>query len=287
MRRYGLLLVFAAAAGLVVTAQDKGPPPPTDAEAAIKAPAGEYAKAAAAFWTAEGELTDAHRGRAAIEAAPAEQFKVQPRAAVTLAVESVRVIARGTAVATGSVTATLPGEPPAETGYSGVFAREGDAWKLAALSEWHPDPADDTPLTALDWLAGEWAATGAGGTVKLVYAWDGTKTFLRGTYTATKDGKPVAAGTHVLGRDPAGGLRGWVFENTGAIGDEGWVQDGPDGWLVDSANTAPDGTVLMAVNVLRRLGPDAFTWQPTVRSAGTTPLPDLPPVKATRVNAAK
>ena len=51
--------------------------------------------------------------------------------------------------------------------------------------------------------------------------------------------------------------------------------------------TLPDTSEVTAVNILIPLGKDAFTWQSTERTAAGSELPDLPPLKVTRVKADK
>jgi uncharacterized protein (TIGR02246 family) len=315
MSRYGLMLAAAVAAGTAVAvtsldrspAQDKGspaaPPPavtqPDGPEAVIRKLGEEYvkaynagdAKAVAAFWTADGEYTDPDgetvRGRAAIEKDFAEFFKAHPKATIETKPGSLRLIGRATAVAEGTAAVRLPGDAhPAETRYSALLVREDDGWKLASVRESETDPATEVTTKNLEWLVGEWAAKGDGGELRITYAWDEGKTFLHGKYALTKDGKPVSSGTQVIGTNPGGGLRSWVFDGSGTFGEGVWVRDG-DRWVNEAAGTLPDGTETTAVNILIPLGPDAFTWQSTERTAGEVDLPDSPPVKVTRVKAGK
>ncbi|HET6574805.1 MAG TPA: hypothetical protein VFG68_14465, partial [Fimbriiglobus sp.] len=92
--------------------------------------------------------------------------------------------------------------------------------------------------------------------MRIRYAWDENKAFLRGAYTLTKDGKPVSSGTQVIGQNPLGGLRAWVFDGSGTFGEAVWTRDGSR-WLAESSATLPDGTDATAVNVLIPLGPAA------------------------------
>ena len=309
MRRFGLFLAAAVAAVALTghrdrsAAQDKAAPataaqPDAKAdgpEAEVRALGKAYttafnagdAKAVAAFWTEDGEYTDPDgettRGRAAIEKSLADQFKAQPKATVEVKVDAVRVFGRATVVADGSMTARVPGvADPAVTRFSALFVREDGGWKVASVREWEPDPATDVTLADVEWLVGEWAAKGPGGEVSIHYEWDATKTFINGRYTVTKDGKVAASGTQVIGRNPAGGLRSWLFDGSGPTGDSEWTRDGSR-WLVEAAGTRPDGSEMTAVYVLMPLGADAFTWQSTQRTAGGAALPDQPPVKVTRV----
>lgn len=257
----------------------------------VKAFNAQDAKAAAALWTAEGEYIDpdgeAVTGRAAIEKGLAETSKANPKARVEIDVETVRALGRGTAASEGVVRRTTAGEKSATvTRYSALHVQEDGAWRTASVREWITDPTLELTPKHLDWLIGDWAAKGEGGELKITYAWDEAKAFLRGTYSLTKDGSAVSSGTHVLGRNAAGGVRSWTFDSSGTTVDGLWVKD-DERWVNEATGVLPDGTEITSVNVLIRLGPDAFTWQTTDREANGVPLPALPPVKVTRAKAGK
>jgi uncharacterized protein (TIGR02246 family) len=301
MKRYGLTAVVAAlAAGVwAAWAQPPARQPGGDEAAGVRKLAADYteafnagdATAVARAWTADGEYTDpdgdTHRGWTAIEKEFAATFATNPKATVEITVETVRPLGKQVAAVEGTAKTRSPADPePAVSRFSGVFAREDDGWRIASLTDWVPDAAADVPVADLGWLVGEWAAKGDGGDLKVMYAWDEAKAFLRGSYTITRDGKAAATGLHVIGRDPLGGLRGWVFDRSGAFGEAAWSRDGSR-WLADSVGALPDGSELAATAVLVPLGPDAFTWQAVGRTAGGAELPDDPPVKVTRVKPTK
>jgi uncharacterized protein (TIGR02246 family) len=269
---------------------------PGDAEAGVRAMAAEYARAfnagdaraAAALWTDAGEYQGADgavlRGRAAIEKKLAAFFKVNPKARAEVRVESVKAMGRGLAHATGVVAVKLPGHYAAsESRYVALYVPEDGKWLAASVREWVPDPATALTPKQLEWLLGEWTSRGQGGSeVKMVYAWDDDKVFITGKYTVTKDGKTVSKGTQVIGRNPAGGLRSWMFDNTGTTSDGLWTHDG-DHWVNKARGVLPDGMEVHSVNVIIPLGPDAFTWQTTEREIDGVRVAALPPIKVTRV----
>ena len=265
------------------------------AEAGIKAITAEYqkafnagdAKAAAALWTAEGEYVpiegDIIIGRAELEKSLAEYFKAHPKATAEVEVKSVKVIGRGTASAEGVVRLKLPGnDPVVESRYTALHVLEDGKWLAASVKEWVPDPATSVTPKDIEWLIGEWTAKGEAGELKITYAWDENKVFLNGKYTITKDGKTVSSGTQVIGTNPLGGLRSWMFDSSGTTCDSVWVRDDKR-WVSDALGLLPDGTEIISTNVIVPLGPDAFTWQTTEREADGVPLPALPPIKITRV----
>ena len=312
-RRIVLAAVVLAATGLLgwlVSAQPwsaalaqqkpgpQGAPSPAKgegAEAGIKAITADYvkafnaadAKAAAGLWTAEGEYVGADgeeiKGRAEMEKSLAAYFKAHPKATVEIRVESVRVMGRGLASAEGVVALKLPGSDAAtESRYTALHVLDDGQWLAATVREWVPDPATDVTPKQLEWLVGEWTAKGEGGELKIVYRWDDGQVFLTGKYTLTKDGKTVSAGTQVIGRNPTGGLRSWLFDSKGTTSDGLWVRDDKR-WINEANGMLPDGTEIHSVNVLIPLGPDAFTWQTTEREVDGVSVPGLPPVKVTRV----
>jgi hypothetical protein len=87
--------------------------------------------------------------------------------------------------------------------------------------------------------------------------------------------------------DPAtGALHTWTFEADGGVGEADWNRDG-DHWVLDAAGTSSDGRQLTETNILRRVNDDTFTWQSVDRTLDDNTIPDLPPVKVTRVKTEK
>jgi uncharacterized protein (TIGR02246 family) len=317
MYRWGVMLVAAiAAGGLVgwiatadrtpsVQAQAPRPVDPAQAtrpaepalppEAGIKAITAAYAKAynaadaraAAALWTTDGEYVgddgEEIKGRDNIEKSLAKFFKDNPKATAEVRVESVRQLGRGLASAEGVVALKMPGnDPVVESRYTALHVLEDGVWRAASVREWVPDPATTVTPQQLEWLIGEWTAKGDGGDLRIVYAWDENKVFITGKFTITKEGKTVTSGTQVIGRNPKGGLRSWLFDSNGTTSDGYWERD-DDRWINEAEGVLSDGTEIKSVNVLIKLGPDAFTWQTTERTIDDIPVQALPPIKVTRV----
>lgn len=265
------------------------------AEAGIKAAVAEYtkafnaadAKAAAALWTAEGEYIDddgtAQHGREAIEKGLAEFFKANPKATIEIQIENVRALGRGTASCEGAVKVTVPGDDtPNESRYTALHVLEDGKWHAASVKEWATDPGTDLAVKQMEWIIGEWGAKGPNGEVKMTYKWDANKVFINGSYEITKDGKQLSSGTQIIGRNPGGGLRTWMFDGSGTTSDGLWVKDGTR-WINEAIGVLADGTEITSLNIVVLLSADAFTWQTTDRAANGVPLPALPPIKVTRV----
>lgn len=249
------------------------------------------AKAVAAFWTKEGEYIgpdgETIRGREAIEKEYAGFFTKHPRASVAVHVESVRLLGRYTALEEGSLELRLAGEKqPDVSRYSVLHVKEDDGWRVASVREWVPDPAELVSPRDLEWLIGDWVAKADGGELRIRYAWDEDKVYLRGRYTLKRGDTVLSSGTQVIGKNPSGGLRSWLFDSSGSFGESLWANDGGR-WVIDAAATLPDGSDVTAVNLFIPLGKDAFTWQSIERTAAGSELPGTPPLRVTRVKAEK
>ncbi len=249
------------------------------------------AKAVAAFWTKDGEYVgpdgDTLRGRAAITKGYAEFMKNNPGARLEVTIDSVRLLGRHTALEEGTLKLVLPDNPePGVSRYSVLHVREEDGWRMASVREWVPDPQELVSLKDVAWLLGDWVARADKDELRIRYSWDEGGAFLRGRYTLKRDGKVFSSGTQIIGKDPRGGLRSWIFDSGGVFGESGWTRDG-DRWVIEAGGTLPDGSEVTAVNFLIPTGKDSFTWQSVERTAAGSPLPDTPPLKVTRVKAEK
>jgi uncharacterized protein (TIGR02246 family) len=246
------------------------------------------AKAAAALWTENGEFTDIDgsivRGRTELEKMYAETFKSSPPGKAEIRVESVRMLGNNLATSEGIIHFTAAGgKEPEVTRYAGLHVREGDHWLTASAREWVPDPTELIKLSDLDWLIGEWEAKRDDREVQTSYTWGDEKAFIQCRYKITEKGKVVASGTEMIAKDPTTGhLRAWLFDRSGTLAEAVWERDGKR-WLVEVAGTLPDGSELAAVNALVPIGKDAFTWVSIDRSVGGQPLPNVAPLKVTRV----
>ncbi|WP_020469489.1 YybH family protein [Zavarzinella formosa] len=275
---------------------EKPPPVKADsAEAGIRKITDDYvkafnakdAKAIAGLFTTDGDFIgpDGEElvGRAAIEADYAESFKATPKGVVEVQIETIRPMGRGIARAVGVAKLKIPGSDVAgESKYSAIHVLEDGQWRVASLREWIPDPAVDVTVGDLGWLAGDWTAKGDGGELKISYAWDENKTFLQAKYAITKNGKTVTSGMQIIGTNPDGGLKSWMFDGSGTTSEGVWTRD-DNRWLIESLGVLPDGTAVAAQNLISPLGPDSFTWRTMERSVDNVSLSAPPPVKVTRV----
>jgi uncharacterized protein (TIGR02246 family) len=297
------VLLGAAAAGWAWAKDDPKPVAGREADdAAIRKVSAEFAravsagdaKAVAAFWTESGEYRADEaapiQGRAALEKAYAGFLAKRPKVAAEAKIDAIRFLGKDIALEEGKFTVRpADGAGPAVTRhYSTLYGREGGQWKFALVKEWAPDAAG-AELADLSWLVGTWTTKQGDREATSTYEWAGNKKFLKVLFAVkdAKTGKELTSGVQVIGIDPATRtIRSWLFGSDGAIGEANWSWDGEQ-WTVDSAGTLADGGSTTARNFLRRTAADAFTWHSVLRTDNGQRLPDIPPVKVTRVPASK
>ena len=114
------------------------------------------------------------------------------------------------------------------------------------------------------------------------YEWTANKSFIRCQFSVTRDGK-TDPGMQMIGKDPAtGALRVWTFEDAGGVGETEVTRDGKK-WVFAARGSTADGKVLTATNIMTPVDADSFLWQSVERTLDGDALPDLPPIKVTRV----
>ena len=241
-------------------------------------------KAVAALWTAEGEYTSddetTFRGRAALEKDYADMFAKNPGNGLEVEIDTLRFPSRDTAVVEGHFKLRQGKKKElAISRCSFLYAREDGKWLIAIAREW---PGDGLGLRDLEWLIGTWEAKRDGTTVTTKYEWTANKSFIRCQFSVTNDGK-TSTGMQMIGKDPGTGLlRSWTFEDEGGIGDTTITRDGKK-WIHTAAGVTADGSELTATNILTPVDNDSFLWQVVGRTIDDEELPDLPPIKVTRV----
>jgi uncharacterized protein (TIGR02246 family) len=242
------------------------------------------AKAVAAFWTEDGEYITEDgttiRGRADLEAAYAKALAKNKKLKLEVNIESIRFPSKDTAIEEGyGRVYRNPGENPEASRYSVLHVREGGKWLMALLREW---PTEGVSLQDLDWLIGTWQVKKDDSEIRTTYEWDNNKNSIHCRITIKSPGRNISA-TQILLKDPRNGqLRSWIFEDDGGFGDGAWTKDGKR-WVIEASGVQADGGELTARNIMTPVDKDTFVWQSTMRTLDDEELPDIAPVKVTRV----
>jgi uncharacterized protein (TIGR02246 family) len=301
-----LSIPLAALLGIVIAAENapNNSAPPTSRavdEKAIRelaqALAAAFEKGDAAafanFWTAEGEYCDEGsepiRGRDALVKAYGDFFAKRTGAKASVKTESVRFLGQDAALEEGTFTVQSPGMPAKANRYSSLYVREGGHWLIGMMKEWNDESTSRASLQDLAWLIGNWEAESPAGKVQSSYEWAENEHFIICKYSASfnKSAKVKArAGMQIIGLDPqTGQVRAWTFDADGGFGESFWTCDG-DRWSIRSSGTVGDGSESTSLNFLTRAGHDAFTWRSVQRTHGNENMPDIGPIKVSRVKSA-
>jgi uncharacterized protein (TIGR02246 family) len=249
-----------------------------------RALAGGDAKALANLWTEEGEYIAEDgttiRGRAALEAAYKKFFAKHPKVKVDATIDAIRFVSRDSAIEEGVARLHKDKGGIAETSrYSTLYVREDGQWRIAVLREGADEGAT---LHDLEWIIGTWTAKTEDGEVRTTYEWDENKTFIRVRITM-KDKDKTTTATQTIGKDPrTDGLRSWLFGSDGGFGEASWTLDGKR-WVLEATGVTADGSEMTATNILTPIDKDSFSWQSIDRARDGEDLPNVAPIKVTRV----
>lgn len=246
------------------------------------------AKAVAAHWTSEGEYVaddgTKYQGRKELEKVYTEYFVKNKNLKVAIDMESVRFPSANTAVEEGTLKLrkAKSGDFVASK-YSVLHVKEDGKWLMAIVREW---PGEGVSLHNLDWLIGTWQSKRDDVEVLSTYTWGEQKHFLLMNFTIKEKDRTIKGKQYITRDASTGLLRSWTFEDHGSFAEGVWVHEGKK-WMIDSSGVLPSGARLTATNIMTPLDENNFLWQSVERTLDEEPLPDVAPVKVTRVKSTK
>lgn len=252
---------------------------------------GGNAKEVAALWTEDGKLIgesgEVFKGRPAIEEAYAAFFKRNPKARISVTIESIDFPAPGFAIEDGLTTCAVePSATPTGCFYSVVHVFKDGKWRIASASEMHAEaPPEVSRLGDLGWLIGKWQTKTDDTTVRANFHWVVDGKFIQRDYSIEKNGKVTTSGFHLIGWDPQRGqIRSWHFDATGAHGMGFWTAI-PEGWSIHSEGTLADGTPISSNDIIVCVPgqKNVVGWKSINRMAGPVHLPDVREIVLDRV----
>jgi len=224
-----------------------------------------------------------HEGRDAIRAVLAKAFAAAPGRTIQFAVEKVRPVGDDVIIETGSAAVTAPDGEESVSAYTTVYAKDGDEWRIAQVTETAPEtePSPASQLGALRWLEGTWKGENSKRPVTLKISEAQNGNFLTINYSFGQDGDQGTS-TEVVGFDAASDqVRSWTFDSEGGFSEATWQPDGSN-WLVVSKSVNPDGSRASSqLDIRPTADGKSFTVEGYNRESGGVPMPKLGPIKFT------
>jgi uncharacterized protein (TIGR02246 family) len=238
------------------------------------------AQAVAALWTKDGDYTDdsgqTFVGRDAIEKDYAAFFAENPKARIRVVVDKLRLLSDTAAVEDGRATEDpLPLGPPAVGKYMAVHVKVDGKWLMSTVRETRVEtPSAYHRVADLEWLIGTWTAEENGAKSESVCRWVANKSFVERRYTVTRPDGTTTSGVQLIGWNPEEGrVQSWNFSSDGGYAVGVW-EPASGGWSAEVRGATGDGRRTTAVNRLKRLDDNAYTWQSVDRTVDGAALPD-------------
>ena len=270
--------------------------PPAD-EAAIRKTVAAYvqafgkhdAEALADLWSPEAVYTNRLTGEQAVgRPAIAEQFaalfKEQPDLKLDVNVESVQLLSPNTAVEHGTARLLAPKAEPEEVKYMAVYVKRNGKWLLDRVTDGtEPEaPSHYEQLKVLEWMVGSWVDEDDNARIETDCNWTKNRNFLTRSFSIAVGDRIDMAGMQIVGWDPAAKtIRSWTFDSDGGFSEATWTHK-KDRWFIHNTGVLADGRKASAVNVIKPVDDNSFTWQTVERTAGGELLPNIAEVQIVR-----
>ena len=253
------------------------------------------AKALAALWSPEAVYVDPETGEEAvgreeIEKEFAETFKGLKDAKLEVDAKSIKFLSPNVAVENGTARVVRPKEEPDESTYAALFVKRDGKWLLDRVKEDQP-PAPLTPppsnyehLKDLEWMVGSWIDNDENNqtTIQTDCQWAKNKNFMTRSFAVVIGDQVNMAGMQIIGWDPtAKRIRSWIFDSDGGFAEGKWTHK-ENRWLIQQTGTLPDGGKSSAVNIMKQIDNDSFTWRSVQRSVNGDILPNVDEVTVVR-----
>jgi uncharacterized protein (TIGR02246 family) len=245
-------------------------------EAAIRQKTQSYAEAynrkdadaIAQFWLEDAEYTNLMtgytvEGREAIREEFEDIFSEGEDVNLEMSTGLVAFPKMGEAVETGIYTVSIPDQPSKKFRYRLFYTYSDGDWYLSREGELEEleFASNYENLKELEWLIGKWEDADDEVYVESEYRWDENKNFIRHTFKVDVIGKKEIEGERIIGWDPVNGtIRSWQFDSRGGFAEAEWYKEG-DRWVIESANTLPDGRLASQIQVVTPEEQDSFIYE--------------------------
>ncbi len=241
------------------------------------------AKALADLWSPEAVYVDPETGERAvghdqIEKEFAETFAGMKDAKLEVDVKSINFLSPNVALESGTARVIHPKGEPDESTYSALFVKREGKWLLDRVTEEEPPtppPSNYEHLKDLEWMVGSWVDQEDHATVQTDCEWTKNKNFMTRSFAAVVGDQVNMSGMQIVGWDPnAKRIRSWVFDSDGGFSEGKWTHK-DNRWVIQQTGILPDGRKSSAVNIIKHVDDNSFTWQSTQREVAGDMLPDV------------
>ncbi len=295
MRLLILMTACLVSDGLMAAAQQQNTQ--SEDEAAIRRSIASYieafnnrdAQSLAVHWAPNGVYLDRTTGekltgREAILKRFSEVFAEKTSPTLEVTVDSIRQITPKVAIEEGTAQVLFPGEPPEKTTYTAIHVKENGKWLLDSVRETlvPPPTSHYVYLKDLEWMVGTWVDQDENATIETRVSWTTNRNFLTRSFTVSVENRTELEGTQIIGWDPiAETIRCWVFDTDGGFAEGEWTRQS-DGWQIALQAKLPGGIRASAVNVIKQIDENSFTWSQVNREQGGKLLPNIEEVTVVR-----
>jgi uncharacterized protein (TIGR02246 family) len=236
----------------------------------------------------ESDGTQVH-GRKQLEEELKDTFASDPKARISVAVESLTLITPNVAIEAGETEYYPDGKTlTAEADYQVTHVKTGTRWLMRDARVFNRkvlNPYDQ--LRDLEWLVGEWVDEGNDAVIESRYRWAANKAFLLQDFTVRINGQKALTGTQRIGWDPLSKqIKAWIFDSEGGYGESLW-SNVDDSWIIEVKGVRSDGKIVTATNQIEQLARDRFRYESVDRIVGEERLPNFKAIVVRKAPAAK
>ena len=273
----------------VDTRQDDEAAIRTMGEAYVEAFHQRDAEAVAAFWAPRAVYTNRLTGEQVVgREAIAEQFASLFESTENLKLEidiaSIEFVSPNVAVEHGLATFSSPDAKPEEINYSAVYVRHEDQWLLDRVTD-KPTPkvhSNYEHLQDLEWMIGRWVDEDENVQIVTECNWTKNKNFITRSFLVSAGDRVEMSGMQIVGWDPAAKqIRSWTFDSQGGFAEGNWTRN-EEGWTVHKRGVLEGGGQASALNIIKVIDNDSFTFQAVNRIVDGELLPNVNEVQVVR-----
>lgn len=278
-------------------AKGQDPEQPSTDEAAIRKSVEAYvqsynehdAQGVADLWSPDAVYTNRLTGeeavgREAIAAQFTALFQEQPELKLDVIPESIQLLSPNAAVEHGTAKLLAPQGEPEEVKYTAVYIKRDGRWLLDRVTDGTEmeTPSHYEQLKVLEWMVGVWVDEDETARIETECSWTKNRNFLTRSFSIVVGDRIDMSGMQIIGWDPSTkSIRSWTFDSDGGFVEAAWVYK-TDRWFVHNQGVLADGRKASAVNVIKPVDADSFTWQTVESTAGGELLPNIDEVLIVR-----